>query len=150
MPTIEAERLRAESCPSPAGAEFDDCAYWTYMEEVFTPFCTGVGSRVPDFRTFHLSLRALRERLDAVAEVPADAWRIAFKAEDDVPLCQVVGLIDFARFRDFDFDWASDAAVGPLWEALLAAPPADPFPAGEPHRDALVAEALFPIATFVP
>ncbi|MBI5488310.1 MAG: hypothetical protein HY905_13335 [Deltaproteobacteria bacterium] len=71
------------------------------------------------------------------------------KAGDDVPVCPLVGILDFARFRNPAFDWTADAAFKARYEELVAAgnrdPLLDPASWAEPLRAAL----LFPSVGFV-
>ena len=146
------EWKRAEACPTPTGAEFDECAHWTYMAEFFAScFDPAAGAaKVPDLRALHLALRGIAERADAAfPDGPADRWLIDVKSEDDIPLCRLVGILDFARFRDFAFDWPANAAFRARYDELLASGARDPLLDPVAWSDELRPAFLFPLVGFV-
>jgi hypothetical protein len=98
-----AKRARTDACFEPSPSGFDDCAYWTWVEE-YLDTCVRETSPgpIPDFKAYHLALRDLAYRSAAAAAdaLPPPAT-LVLRPADDVMTCTVVALLDFALFRDF-------------------------------------------------
>ncbi|MBI5502590.1 MAG: hypothetical protein HY907_20260 [Deltaproteobacteria bacterium] len=152
LSAADVERDRLAACPSPPDADFDDCAYWTYMAEVLSSCFGGPAAqvKVPDLRTLNLALRGIAERADAAyPDDLADRWQLNIKAEDDIPLCPLVGILDAARFRNPTFDWTADPAFQARYDQLLAQDVLDPLLDPSSFAPDLRSSLLFPVIGFV-
>jgi hypothetical protein len=150
--SLEDIRRQAASCSSTPDAPFDDCAYWRYLER-FVGICWSEppgAVQVPDLKAFNLALRGIHDR--AAAAFPgglSDQSQINVKSEDDVPYCRVVALMDFARFRRFEYDWRTDEEFKAGMDEALGRAVADPLLDPPSWNDAMRRELLFPIVAFV-
>lgn len=142
-------RHRTTACSSAAGPGGSDCVYWTYMTAMFDS-CFGDSAgevKVPDLLQLHAALTELAGRVEAAyPQGLPDRWQLKFKAEDDIPVCQLVGILDVARFRDLGFDWTADAAFRARYDELLGegvrAPLLDPGSFGPELRSAFLFPAV--------
>ena len=140
------------SCPSPPEAKFDDCKFWGYMAN-FTQICfqNPQGQiKVPDLKAFNLALRRIKELAVQTYENQLDDIdMINIKSEDDIPYCVLIGLMDFARMRDFDYDWTMDKDFNDRVTEMLSKGITDPFLEPKQWNDAMRKQLLFPIIGFV-
>jgi hypothetical protein len=121
--SASAKRERTGACFEPSPSRFDDCAYWTWVEE-YLDTCirkTSPGP-IPDFKAYHLALRELADRAAAADAAAGTApAALVLRPEDEVMTCTVVALLDLARFRDFA------GTTAPLFpDARLEAPDGGP------------------------
>jgi hypothetical protein len=151
--TLEEIRTARGTCqPAVDAGQFDDCAYWKYVER-FVSICyqdPPGAVKVPDFKAFNLALRGIKDRV--LAQFPGkldDADQINVKGEDDIPYCQVVAMMDFARLRSFDYDWTVDPEFREGVDEALARGINDPFLHPKSWNDAMRRELLFPVVGFV-
>ena len=150
--TLEAIGRERAACTPPADpAAFDDCAYWHYVER-FARICyeNPAGTvQLPDLKAFHEALVGIRDRVESQLGGVDDGWVINVKTADDVPYCEVVALMDFARLRRFDYDWTADEEFqAGVDEALRHGVP-DPLQTPDAWSDAMERQLLFPVVQIV-
>jgi hypothetical protein len=150
--TLEQIRKEGASCTASPDADFDDCAYWRYLEH-FVGVCYGESAntvKVPDLKAFNLALRGIKDRVGARFTAGLDDQdQLNVKSEDGVPYCRIVGLMDFARFRRPEYDWREDEAFRAGVDAALERGTTDPLLDPASWNDAMRRELLFPIVAFV-
>ncbi len=146
------EKNMQTACPSPPDAKFDDCAYWGYMHK-FVEICYSNAQgqvRVPDLKQFNMILRRIKEQAKQNFEDALDdVDQINIKSEDDIPYCQMIGLMDFGRFNEFAFDWSADKEFNNRVEELIRKGVTDPFLDPKQWNEAMRKALLFPIVGFV-
>jgi hypothetical protein len=146
-------RKAGQSCQPPADPrEFNDCAYWVYLEK-FVSICwknpAGV-VKVPDLKMVNISLRGIKDRVaQAYGDRLDDKDQLNIKSEDDIPYCQLVGIMDFSRLRTFDFNWVKDETFMQGVQEAIAKGVQDPFLDPKSWNDAMQKELLFPVVGFV-
>lgn len=156
--TVAEAQAKKQGCkpPNDPKNDFDECVYWSYVLN-FLNICYQAPQgavRMPDLMTLNMHLREIkkkamedpslgRERLD-------DIDQLNVKAEDDVPYCQIVGLMDLSRFRVNSFNWSLDenAEFRDHMADLIASKVNDPFLDPTKWNDAMKRELLFPIIGF--
>lgn len=151
--TLEAiGRERAACTPPAAPGGFDDCAYWQYVER-FVRICyedPGGVVPLPDLKRFHEELAGIRDRVETQLGDEVDDGRVLHvKTADDVPYCEVVALMDFARLRRFDLDWSADEQFQAGVDEALRHGVVDPLQAPSAWNEVMERELLFPIVQFV-
>ncbi|MBI5486305.1 MAG: hypothetical protein HY905_03120 [Deltaproteobacteria bacterium] len=151
--SLDEIRSEGSKCQPPADPrEFNDCAYWGYLEK-FVGICwkNPAGQvKIPDLKGFNINLRNIKDRVaQAYGEQLDDKDQINIKSEDDIPYCQLVGLMDFSRFRSFDFDWQKDDAFSTEVKEAIEGGVTDPFLDPKSWKDAMKKELLFPVVGFV-
>jgi hypothetical protein len=150
MADIQKEK---QSCqPSANPKDFNDCAYYQYLER-FVLICyrnpQGV-VKVPDLRQLSKSLVIIKDRvLQAYGDRLDDKDQLNIKSEDDIPYCQLVGIMDFARMRSFEYDWLKDESFSQGVNEAIAKGVQDPFLDPKTWNDAMKKELLFPVIGFV-
>jgi hypothetical protein len=151
--TLDDIRKEQQSCQPPADPrEFNDCAYWGYMAS-FVSICwqNPAGAvKVPDLRSVNKNLRSIKDRVaSAFGDRLDDKDQLNIKSEDDIPYCQLVGIMDFARMRSFDFNWVKDETFMQGVTEAIAKGVTDPFLDPKSWTEAMEKELLFPIVGFV-
>ena len=142
-----------QSCQPPADPkDFNDCSYYSYLEK-FVLICwknpSGV-VKVPDLKLLSISLQTVKDRvLQAFGDRLDDKDQINIKSEDDIPYCQLVGIMDFTRLRAFDYNWTEDENFMTGVKEAIAKGVTDPFLDPKTWNDAMKKELLFPIVGFV-
>ena len=142
-----------QSCqPSANPKDFNDCAYYTYLEK-FVLICyrnpQGV-VKVPDLKQLSKSLGTIKDRaLQAYGDRLDDKDQLNIKSEDDIPYCQLVGIMDFARLRAFEYDWQKDEAFAQGVNEAISKGVQDPFLDPKTWNEAMKKELLFPVIGFV-
>lgn len=146
------EKNMQTGCPSPPDATFDDCKYWGFMATyVNVCFANPSGQvKVPDLKAFNMALRRIKDVAQENFEGQLDDIdMLNIKAEDDIPYCQLIGLMDFSRMRDFDYDWTVDQDFNNKVQDLIRRGVTDPFLEPKQWNDAMRKQLLFPIVGFV-
>jgi hypothetical protein len=106
--------------------------------------------KVPDLRQLSKSLVTIKDRvLQAYGDRLDDKDQLNIKSEDDIPYCQLVGIMDFARMRSFEYDWLKDEAFSQAVNEAVAKGVQDPFLDPKTWNDAMKKELLFPVIGFV-
>ncbi|MBI5487401.1 MAG: hypothetical protein HY905_08715 [Deltaproteobacteria bacterium] len=151
--TVQDVEKEAQGCrPPSAPPAFDDCAYWTYLESYLRE-CAGESqgpAEVPDLKTFNLQLRAIAERAAlAFGDRITDGHVITLQVQDEVPYCQVVALLDFARFVSFSFDWTTDEPFANAVTESMHKGVNDPMLEPPTWNEAMARQLLFPIVRFL-
>lgn len=147
---IQKER---QSCQPPADPKaFNDCAYWAYMEK-FVKICyeNPQGQvKVPDLKAFNINLGQIKDRaVQMFSDRLDDKDQINIKSEDDIPYCQLIGIMDFSRLRSFDFDWTMDEEFKGGVDEAVKKGVQDPFLDPKTWNEAMSRELLFPVVGFV-
>ena len=153
MAGLDEIRGEASSCQPPADPrEFNECGYWGYMEK-FVSICwqnPGGQVKVPDLKGLNINLRNIKDRvLQSFGKQLDDKDQINIKSEDDIPYCQLVGIMDFSRLRSFDYDWKGDEAFYDGVQEAIANGVTDPFLDPKSWNDQMEKELLFPVVGFV-
>lgn len=148
----EVAQQRTAACSPPAGEGGAACVYLTYLASVFDSCFEGAAGpvKVPDLLRLNVVLGELAGRIDAAYPGGlADRWQIKVKSEDDIPVCQLVGVLDVVRFRDLGFDWTADAAFRSRCDELRSQGVQDPLSEPVSFDPALRSAFLFPAIVLV-
>jgi biopolymer transport protein ExbD len=152
MTVLDIEKEQ-QTCQPPADPrEFNDCAYWAYVVKM-AKICwqNPQGQiKVPDLKRLNTTLRTIKDRvIQAFGDDLDDKDQINIKAEDDIPYCQIVGIMDFARLRQFDLDWTKNEAFMEGVSAAIEKGQNDPFLDPKTWNPEMKKELMFPIVGFV-
>ena len=152
---VSLDDIRGEfsTCQPPADPrEFNECAYWGYLEK-FVSICwkNPAGQvKIPDLKGLNINLRNIKDRVaSAFGKQLDDKDQINIKSEDDIPYCQLVGIMDFSRFRSFDFDWQKDPTFLEGVQEAIEGGATDPFLDPKSWNEQMEKELLFPVVGFV-
>lgn len=148
----EVARQRTAACSPPAAAGGTDCVYLTYLASVVDSCFEGAAGpvKVPDLLRLNAVLGEIAGRIDAAYPGGlADRWQIKVKSEDDIPVCQLVGVLDVVRFRDLGFDWTADAAFRSRCDELRSQSAQEPLSDPASFDPALRSAFLFPAIVLI-